>query len=87
MLDHWTSPRGGTRYPARLAASRACRRRSTSSVTPLLADQELDLAVRYWEGAVRVDGTADGRPVGGSGYVELVGYAARPRDPTEAVRQ
>ena len=56
-------------------------------MTPLVADQELDLAVRYWEGAVRVNGTADGRPVGGSGYVELVGYAAPRARSHEAVRQ
>ena len=45
-------------------------------VTPLLRDQELDLAVRYWEGAVRVQGAAGGRALQGSGYVEPVGYAA-----------
>jgi len=48
-------------------------------VRPLLADQELDLAVRYWEGAVRVQGMRAGKAVGGNGYVELTGYAgARP---------
>lgn len=44
-------------------------------VTPVLADQELDVSFRYWEGAVDVSGTADGRPVTGRGYVELTGYA------------
>ena len=38
---------------------------------PYLADQELPLTITYWEGAVRVSGTA-----GGNGYVELTGYAA-----------
>lgn len=85
VLDHWTSPRGGTRYPARW------RLRVPSAgidvvVTPLLPDQELDLAVRYWEGAVRVEGTAGGRALGGSGYVELVGYAAAARGAAEARR-
>jgi predicted secreted hydrolase len=56
-------------------------------VTPLLSDQELDLAVRYWEGAVSLAGTAEGRPLGGVGYVELVGYADPARGPVEAVRQ
>jgi predicted secreted hydrolase len=86
VLDHWTSPRGGTRYPARWRL-----RVPTESldvvVTPLLRDQELDLAVRYWEGAVRVEGTAGGRPLGGSGYVELVGYATAAGGAAEAVRQ
>ena len=43
-------------------------------VQPLLADQELGGATRYWEGAVRVSGTTEGR-----GYVELTGYADPPR--------
>jgi predicted secreted hydrolase len=85
-LATWTSPRGGTRYPARW------RLRVPSAgldvvVTPILADQELDLTVRYWEGAVRVDGTADGRRLGGHGYVELVGYDAPTGRPAAPVRQ
>jgi predicted secreted hydrolase len=56
-------------------------------ITPLFSDQELDLAVRYWEGAVSVAGTADGRPLGGAGYVELVGYTDPARGPVDAVRQ
>jgi predicted secreted hydrolase len=84
-LGHWTSPRGGTRYPAgwRLRVPALA---LELTVTPVLADQELDLGVRYWEGAVRAEGTADGRPIGGEGYVELVGYA-RPEAGGEAVRQ
>jgi predicted secreted hydrolase len=85
-LDHWTSPRGGTRYPARWRV-RVPAVGLDLVVTPLLPDQELDLAVRYWEGAVRVGGTAAGRPVGGAGYVELVGYDRAVGRATEAVRQ
>ena len=52
-------------------------------VTPLLADQELRTSrstrVSYWEGAVSVTGTKQGRPVKGQGYVELTGYADRLR--------
>jgi predicted secreted hydrolase len=36
--------------------------------------QELDLAVRYWEGAVRVGGMRDGRRVTGRGFLEMTGY-------------
>jgi predicted secreted hydrolase len=86
VLDHWVSPHGGARYPARWRL-----RMPTAGldlvVTPLVPDQELDLTVRYWEGAVRVEGTEDGRPLGGVGYVELVGYAGASGGPTEAVRQ
>lgn len=50
-------------------------------VTPLLADQELRTSrstkVSYWEGAVAVTGTKQGRPIKGQGYVELTGYAER----------
>lgn len=43
-------------------------------IEPVLDSQEIDLSVRYWEGAVRVDGTSRGEPVDGSGYLELAGY-------------
>jgi predicted secreted hydrolase len=72
-LDHWTSPRSRVRYPSRwrLAVPAA---RLTLEIVPRLADQELIVGTRYWEGAVRVEGAADGRPIAGRGYVELVGY-------------
>jgi predicted secreted hydrolase len=72
-LDHWTSPRSRVRYPSRwrLAVPGAG---LDLAITPRLADQELIVGTRYWEGAVRVEGTAGGRPIRGRGYVELVGY-------------
>ena len=39
-----------------------------------LPEQELRVLVRYWEGAVRVSGSRDARPVSGRGFVELTGY-------------
>lgn len=77
VLARWTSPRGGT-YPARWrltvpAAGLAL------EIVPVLADQELDVTPRYWEGAVDVRGARGGRPVTGRGYAELTGYAASPR--------
>jgi predicted secreted hydrolase len=74
VLGHWRSPRDGTRYPARWRL-RVPSEDLTLEVEPLLLDQELHLSVRYWEGAVRVSGTARGQPVQGRGYVELTGYA------------
>ena len=72
-LDHWTSPRSRVRYPSRwrLAIPDAA---LSLEITPRLRDQELIVGTRYWEGAVRVEGTAAGRPIAGRGYVELVGY-------------
>jgi predicted secreted hydrolase len=45
------------------------------TIEPLLADQELDVTIRYWEGAVKISGERAGKPVSGYGYVELTGYA------------
>ena len=72
-LAHWTSPRSGVRYPAgwRLSVPSADLR---LEIEPRLADQELIVGTRYWEGAVAVVGVAAGRPIAGHGYVELVGY-------------
>jgi predicted secreted hydrolase len=75
VRDTWRSPRDGTRYPARWRL-RVPRARLDLDVRPLLADQELELTFRYWEGAV-VARAADGDArVLGRGYVELTGYAA-----------
>jgi predicted secreted hydrolase len=72
-LAGWTSPRGG-RYPARWRL-RIPDAALDVAITPLLADQEHDAYVRYWEGTVEVHGTRGGAPVSGRGYVELTGYA------------
>jgi predicted secreted hydrolase len=73
-LAHWTSARSGVRYPARwrLSVPSAALR---LEIEPRLANQELIVGTRYWEGAVAVTGAAAGRPIAGQGYVELVGYA------------
>jgi predicted secreted hydrolase len=73
VLDSWSSPDGGA-YPARWRL-RAPRLGLDVIVTPVLADQELITTVRYWEGAVDIEGTRDATTLGGRGYVELTGYA------------
>ena len=72
VLRTWKSPTGAV-YPAgwRLAVPSENLR---IEVEPVLADQELDVTFRYWEGAVRVVGTGAPGETGGRGYVELVGY-------------
>jgi predicted secreted hydrolase len=75
----WRSPRSGARYPERWRL-RIPSENLDLEVRPLLADQELDVSFRYWEGAVGLEGTRRGRPVQGRGYVELTGYTeAAPR--------
>jgi predicted secreted hydrolase len=73
MLGHWTSQRSGVRYPARWRLS-VPSAELRLEIEPRLADQELMVGTRYWEGAVRVEGWSGGRAIGGQGYVELVGY-------------
>jgi predicted secreted hydrolase len=75
---NWRSPRDGTRYPARWRL-RVPKARLDLEIRPLLADQEVDLSFRYWEGAVTAR-AVEGGGVQGRGYVELTGYAdpARP---------
>jgi predicted secreted hydrolase len=70
----WRSPRSGAEYPTRWRV-RVPGEDLDLDVRPLLADQELDVSFRYWEGAVEITGTHRGRPVEGHGYVELTGYA------------
>lgn len=73
VLDRWRSPRGGE-YPSRWRF-RMPSEGLDLEITPYVSDQELDTIVRYWEGAVRIEGTSSEQPVSGSGYVELTGYA------------
>lgn len=72
----WTSPLTGARYPAawRLALPDEG---LELEVSPLVADQELDVSIRYWEGAVRATGrdARTGGPIDGYGYLEMTGYA------------
>jgi len=78
VLETWSSPRDGTRYPSRWRVSVPAESLDLD-IVPRLPDQELALAVRYWEGAVRATGRARGQPIAGTGYVELVGYAREAR--------
>jgi predicted secreted hydrolase len=75
----WTSPATGIEYPARWRITVPVEGIELD-VRPVLADQELRLAVVYWEGAVTA-GDA------GRGYAELVGYFGRIlSDPPEEIR-
>jgi predicted secreted hydrolase len=75
VQETWRSPRSGGIYPSAWQIQLGdpdCR----LDLRPRMADQELNFATAtYWEGAVRFEGVCAGLPVGGSGYVELTGYA------------
>ncbi len=70
--DHWASD-AGRRYPSEWTL-RVPDLALELEVEPKLADQVLDFAFPYWEGAVRVAGSRADAPIAGQGYVELVGY-------------
>ncbi len=75
VLDTWESPKGGV-YPSGWRMHLP-EEDIDLTIEPFFKNQELNLAIRYWEGAVRISGHAGGQPVAGTGYVELTGY-----DPT-----
>ena len=79
-LQFWKSPHSGASYPSGWEISLPAQQ-LTLRVLPWVADQELQTVqstrVTYWEGAVSVTGTWQGRPVRGNGYVEMTGYDRR----------
>ena len=78
VLGSWASPHTKGEYPAGWNIAIPAHEIGMT-LTPLLDDQEFTLAFPpqtiYWEGLVATDITFGGEAVGGSGYVELVGYA------------
>jgi predicted secreted hydrolase len=73
VLERWASPLDGAEYPV------AWRMRIPGEgvdlrITAPVFDQEMNLSVRYWEGAVEVEGERAGEAVEGVGFVELTGY-------------
>lgn len=75
VLSTWRNRDGSATYPSKWRLQ-IPDRLIDLEIVPLVADQELQLSIRYWEGAVSVTGTYDGAEIGGVGYVELTGYAS-----------
>jgi predicted secreted hydrolase len=79
VLDYWTSPKSGARYPARWQISVPVVN-LTIQAAATVPDQELvtraSTQVTYWEGSVSAKGQRAGREVSGLGYVEMTGYAS-----------
>lgn len=73
VLESHVNPNSGVRYPAKWRMHLP-EHKLTLEITPWIADQELDGIVRYWEGAVKAEGTSDNQPIQALGYVELTGY-------------
>jgi predicted secreted hydrolase len=75
-LELWSSPHDGARFPVRWRL-RLPAEAVDIELTPYVAGQERHTVLRSWVGAVRVSGSAQGRAIRGSGYVETSGYGAR----------
>lgn len=73
VVERWSSPIDGAVYPSTWRV-RVPEEGIDLRVVPVLRDQEMDVTVRYWEGAVDLYEGASDRLVG-RGYVELTGYA------------
>lgn len=73
VLNHWRSSKSGANYPAKWRV--AIKKEGISlEIEPVLAEQELNTTVRYWEGAVTVQVKDSAGILAGFGYVELTGY-------------
>jgi len=77
----WLSPLSDAVYPVEWRIELP-NREVLLDVSAAVDKQELDTSasttVTYWEGAVTVSGQVGDRPVRGSGYLEMTGYAGRP---------
>ena len=73
VLNKWKSGVSATEYPATWQLQIPGQHLSLV-IEPIIANQELNLSFRYWEGAVNVSGKHDGKNIKGHGYVELTGY-------------
>lgn len=74
--DSWRSPATGAAYPLRWHISVPQLALQLEVTTPLRA-QELTgkFGPSYWEGAIDAVGTRSGQATGGTGYLEMTGYA------------
>jgi predicted secreted hydrolase len=75
VLEHWRSPHSGIIYPSGWSLH-VPRLNLRLDIHPVQPDQELNVSLRYWEGAVDAVGKRDQHSIEGRGYVELAGYAA-----------
>jgi len=72
VTDYWESP-DGEKYPSGWNLQIPSKEIDLK-ITPTVKSQLMDVAVRYWEGSVKIEGTKNGNAINGRGYVELTGY-------------
>jgi predicted secreted hydrolase len=72
-IETWQSPASGATYPV-VWDLRVPGEGLELRLTPRIRDQEVRVSVRYWEGAIELEGRSRAREIGGQGYLELAGY-------------
>ena len=79
-VAHWKSKLTNAQYPIEWRVELP-EKGIRLNVRAVLENQELALKpLIYWEGAMDVTGTRDGKPIKGAGYLELTGYAGPLRE-------
>lgn len=73
VLEYWTSTDSKIKYPSSWELN-IPKFNLKFKVKPYINNQEHNFTFKYWEGAVKVSGTRNGKSVSGQGYVELTGY-------------
>ena len=81
IISFWESPSGGSggndrrgrTYPSRWIIDIPSLKLQMK-ISPKLANQELDLSIPYWEGAIEIDANREGKTLQGEGFMELTGY-------------
>jgi predicted secreted hydrolase len=74
----WRSRQTGGVYPLAWIIDVPALRIRLRSSTPLDRQEivsRYEAVPSYWEGAIRVTGTRGGKPIAGSGYLEMTGYS------------
>jgi predicted secreted hydrolase len=73
----WTSASTGGHYPVEWTVDVPSLGFKAQIRTPLAPQEITGSGSTYWEGAIDIDATEAGRPLGGVGYLEMTGYAGR----------
>jgi predicted secreted hydrolase len=80
VIARWQSPKSAAEYPIKWKVLVPAEQIELE-IAPHFPDQELitnrSTRVTYWEGAVQVKGMLRNKPIAGSGYVEMTGYAGK----------
>ncbi|HMQ68482.1 MAG TPA: lipocalin family protein, partial [Ignavibacteria bacterium] len=72
VTEYWESP-DGVKYPSGWSL-KIPSDNIELKISPAVKDQLMNVSVRYWEGAVKIEGRKNGSEIKGRGYVELTGY-------------